>query len=102
MGLGAVEVSEEGRQVHLRGYAYIRVIRTISKDGGVAHWATNDLTMRVQQRGSLARQAWGIGVYHRGIKQFCGVENPRLAKRRPSEITSALPSKLPYGWKHAV
>ena len=80
VGLGTVEVSEERRQVHLRGYAYIRVIRTVSKDGGVAHWATNDLTMRVQQRESLARQAWGIEVYHRGIKQFCVVEKSQARK----------------------
>ena len=74
----------------------IRVIRTISKDGGVAHWATNDLTMRVQQRGSLARQTWGIGVNHRGIKQFCGVgkSQARKAETQRNHVLIAFQASL--------
>ena len=74
----------------------IRVIRTISKDGGVAHWATNDLTMRVQQRGSLTRQTWGIGVNHRGIKQFCGVgkSQARKAETQRNHVLIAFQASL--------
>ena len=66
--LATVAIPQEGRQVHLRGYGFIRVFRTVSKDGDVEHWATNDLEMTEQQRESLARQAWGIETYHRGLK----------------------------------
>ena len=72
--LATVAIPQEGRQVHQRGYGFIRVFRTVSKDGDVEHWATNDLEMMEQQRESLARQAWGIETYHRGLKQCCGVE----------------------------
>ena len=62
----------------------------------MAHWATNDLTMRVQQRGSLARQAWGIGVYHRGIKQFSGVgkSQARKAETQRNHVRIAFQASL--------
>ena len=60
--LATVAIPQEGRRVHLRGYGFIRVFRTVSKDGDVEHWATNDLEMTEQQRENLARQAWGIGT----------------------------------------
>ena len=72
--LATVAISQEVRQVHLRRYGFIRVFRTVSKDGDVENWASNDLEMTEQQRESLARQAWGIGMYHRSPKQCCGVE----------------------------
>ena len=40
--LATVAIPQEGRRVHLRGYGFIRVFRTVSKDGDVGHWATND------------------------------------------------------------
>ena len=101
-GLGPVEISEEGQQVHLRYYGYIRVFRTASKDEDVEHWATNDLTIRVQQWESLARQAWGIEVYHRGIKQCCGMEKSqtRKAEAQRNHICMALQAFLRLEARH--
>ena len=65
---------------------YIWVIRTVSKDGDVEHGAINDLTMRVQLRDSLARQATGIEVYHREAQRY----HTRMALQ------------LSCGWKRAV
>ena len=65
----------------------------------VEHWATNDLEMPEQQRESLARQAWGIETYHRGLKQCCGVEKCQVRTAEDSGITSACPSKPSCGWK---
>ena len=92
--LATVAIPQEGRQVHLRGYGFIRVFRTVSKDGDVEHWATNDLEMTEQQRESLARQAWGIETYHRGLKQCCGVEKcqVRTAEGQRNHIHLSLPS----------
>ena len=85
-----------GRQVHLRGYGFVRVFRTVSKDGDVEHWATNDLEMTEQQRESLARQVWGIETYHRGLKQCCGVEKcqVRTAEGQRNHIRLSLPAFL--------
>jgi len=38
------------------------------------YWAANVLAMQEEDRKELAKKAWKIEEYHRGIKQFCGVE----------------------------
>ena len=72
------------------------MFRTVSKDGDVEHWATNDLEMTEQQRESLARQAWGIETYHRGLKQCCGVEKcqVRTAEGQRNHIRLSLQAFL--------
>lgn len=67
-------IPPEGLVVHLKGYGFIRVFRTVATDGDAEYWATSDLTMSEAQRAEWARQAFGIEVYHRGIKQCCGIE----------------------------
>ena len=67
-------ISPEGMKVHLEEYGFIKVFRIISKDGDMQYWATDMLDMREEKRKELAKKAWNIEEYHRGIKQFCGVE----------------------------
>jgi hypothetical protein len=78
--VGTLEIAPQGRTVHLRGYGWIKVFRTVSTDGDVEHWATSDLDLTPQGQESLAGYAWGIEVYHRGIKQCCGVEKSPARK----------------------
>jgi hypothetical protein len=58
----------------------IRVFRTVSRDGDVEYWATDDLGMQEEKRETLTNAGWGIEVYHRGIKQYCGVERAHVRK----------------------
>ena len=82
-----IEIPEEGRVVHLKGYGFVKVFRTDSTDGdaedgdpseskeeNVQYWATNNLEMIEEKREELARRAWGVETYHRRLKQYCGVE----------------------------
>ena len=82
-----IEIPEEGRVVHLKGYGFVKVFRTDSTDGdaedgdpseskeeNVQYWATNNLEMTEEKREELARRAWGVETYHRRLKQYCGVE----------------------------
>ena len=69
-----VEIGPEGRTVHLRGYGWVKVLRTVSPNGDVEHWASNDLDLTPERQEVLKGQAWGIEQYHRGLKQCCGVE----------------------------
>ena len=39
---------------------------------------TNDLAMDEATRLGYAEQAWGIEEYHRGLKQYCGVERAQV------------------------
>jgi hypothetical protein len=69
-----------GRVVHLKGFGMIKVFKTVSKDGDVEYWATNDLDMKEREREELSNQGWGVEVFYRGIKQCCGVERAQVRK----------------------
>ena len=46
----------------------------MDNDGEIQYWATDDLKMDAKKRDELESMGWGIEVYHRGIKQCCGIE----------------------------
>lgn len=72
--LSSASVSEDGTEVHLRGYGLIRVFGIIGKNGDTEYWATNNLNMDEFRRLQLSEFSWTIEEYHRGLKQFCGAE----------------------------
>lgn len=74
--LREVAIAPHGTKVHLKGYGFIIVFRIDTPHGDTEYWATSesDLTMTPQERERLAGEIWTIEVYHRGLKQFCGVE----------------------------
>ncbi len=72
--LQACAISADGTVVHLKGYGMIQVFRIDTPDGATEYWATSDLTMTPGVREERAGQIWTIETYHRGLKQFCGVE----------------------------
>jgi hypothetical protein len=63
-----------GLIVHLKGYGWIKVFRTVGTNGDAEYWATSRLDMTIQQAADSALDAWQIEVYHRGLKQFTGIE----------------------------
>lgn len=77
-----VAIATTGTDVYLSGYGLVRVFRIVAPDGRTTHWATNDLTMTELTRLQIAEASWQIEEYHRGIKQFCGVERAQLRAAR--------------------
>jgi putative transposase len=75
-----VEIPPEGRVVHLKGFGLVWVFRTVCQNGDAEYWATNDLKMTEEKREELEKKGWVIGVYHRGLKQCCGVERAQVRK----------------------
>ncbi len=59
-------------------YGLVKVFRSFDKDGKAEHWATNDLDMDDLRRLRFAEFSWTIEEYHRGVKQFCGIERCQL------------------------
>ena len=80
--LGECAIAETGTRVHLQGYGFILVFRIVPPDGDTEYWATDDLAMTELQRLKYAEFAWGIEVYHRGLKQHCGVEHAQVRAAR--------------------
>lgn len=68
--------------VHLKEYDFIKVFLIVSKDGDTQYWDTDVLDMQEEKRKELEKKAWKIEEYHRGIKQFCGVERCQARRNR--------------------
>jgi putative transposase len=78
-----IEIPPERRAVHRRGLGFVRVFRTVStvsKEGDAEYGATSDLGMTGEKRKELEGKGWGIEVYHRALKQCCGVERAQVRK----------------------
>lgn len=78
--ISEVDVPHKGIIVHLKGFGMIKVFRTVSKDGDIEYWATDNLEMNEKTREELSGQGWGIEEYHRGVKQCCGIERAQVRK----------------------
>lgn len=72
--LNQVDLAETGTIVHLKGYGFIKVFKIARTDTDIEYWATDDQQMTDLKRLKYAEIAWMIETYHRGIKQFCGIE----------------------------
>jgi len=90
--VGTWPIAATGTVVHLSGFGLVKVFRIVGRDGEIEHWATNDLAMEELARLAFAEQSWAVEEYHRGIKQFCGVERcqVRSAKGQRNHIGSSL------------
>ena len=64
----------QGCLVHLKGYGWVKVFRTVGTNGDAEYWATSRLDLTIEQAAFYALDAWQVEVYHRGLKQFTGIE----------------------------
>jgi len=67
-------IPRPGRVMHLKGYGWVKVFKTVTPDGREEYWATSRLDMTVAEAAEYALHAWQIEVYHQGLKQFTGIE----------------------------
>jgi len=90
--ISEVLIPPHGAVVHLKGYGWIKVFKTVDPHGNVAYWATSNLSMTIAQCAWLALDVWQVEVYHRGLKQFTGIERAqfRLALAQRNHIGLAL------------
>jgi putative transposase len=93
-------IAASGTVAHLEGYGMIRVFRIVTRDGETEHWATNDEEMAELTRLRYAEDAWGIEVYHRALKQQCGVERAmvRAGRAQRNHIGCAIRAFVRLEW----
>lgn len=72
--LEKLTIPEEGLKVHLRGYGDITVFRFVAKNGHTDYFGTNLPNPTREEAVNLVRKRWEIEVYHRELKQTCGLE----------------------------
>lgn len=103
--VATLAIPPEGLVVHLKGYGFVRVFRTVAPDGDAEYWATSELELAEAEREEWARQGFGIENYHRGIKQCCGIEKcqARRAAAQRGHIQLALRAfvRLETHWWHS-
>lgn len=72
--LGNIDIPEEGLKVHLRGYGWITVFKFEAKNGRIDYVATNMENPDNSYISDIMKARWSIEVYHRELKQTCGIE----------------------------
>jgi len=72
--ISQIFIPAQGRLVHLKGYGWIKVFWTVGTNGDAEYWATSKLEMTIEEAAFHALDAWQVEVYHRGLKQFTGVQ----------------------------
>lgn len=92
MALEKQPIAATGTVVWLPGFGEVKVFRVVAPNGDTTHWATNDLGMDETTRLVFAELSWSIEEYHRGLKQFTGVERcqVRAARGQRNHIGCAL------------
>jgi putative transposase len=87
-----IDIAPSGTVVHLKGYGFIKLFKIVTPHGDIEYWATNELHMTDLQRLKVAELAWTIETYHRGIKQYCGIQQAqvRAARAQRNHINLAL------------
>jgi len=51
-----IDIPDYGRTVHLKGFGFIQVFRTVAANGDAEHWATSDLKREDLKREDLKRE----------------------------------------------
>lgn len=90
--LETLHIPEEGLSVHLRGYGWITVFKFVAKNGRIDYVATNMENPTRGQVKSVTDSRWSVEVYHREIKQTCGIERcqARTGRAQRNHIFLAL------------
>lgn len=69
-----LEIPEEGLRVHLRGYGWVMVFKFVAKNGRVDYVTTNQELPTREGIIAIVKARWSVEVYHRELKQTCGIE----------------------------
>jgi hypothetical protein len=75
VSLESLTIPEEGLRVHLRGYGWITVYRFVAKNGRTDYIGTNMDNASREEVECFVKRRWNIEVFHRELKQTCGLQN---------------------------
>lgn len=73
--LESLTFPDEGLKLHLRGYGWITVFRFVAKNGRTDYIGTNINAPARDHIKSIMKARWHVEVYHRELKQTCGIES---------------------------
>lgn len=82
VSLESLLIPEEGLKVHLRGYGWVTVFKFVAKNGRIDYVTTNRDDPTREQVERVMKARWSIEVYHRELKQTCGIERCQARSSR--------------------
>lgn len=88
--LNEIEVSESGTKIHLRGYGWIMVYRFVDQDGHTIYLGSSFEGKTTKEIQAFAQKRWEIEVFHRELKQTCGLERCQARTSRAQRNHIAL------------
>jgi len=103
--LPVAELDWASKQVHkvwLKAYGWVLVSKMVFENGDITYLATNDLSLlEAQTLHSHMEQRWKIEAFHRGIKQYCGIEHCYSTRERSqrNHILCAFLAFLKLEWQ---
>lgn len=68
-----LDISENGLKVHLKGYGWIFVFKFASKNGRIDYVGTSIENPTTEEIKKFVGMRWDIEVFHRELKQTCGL-----------------------------
>lgn len=74
VSLETLEITDEGLKIHLRVYGWVTVFKFVAKKGRIDYITTNLENPTREQIEKIVKARWSIEVYHRELKQTCGIE----------------------------
>jgi len=102
--IDSLEIPSSGMNVHLKEYGLIRIFCTFSKDKEKHFWATDVLNLDEETFDNISGHGWKIEEYHRGLKQFCGVERCHCRKNisQRSHILFSIRAFFRFEWQRIM
>lgn len=97
--LGDLDIPDEGKLVHLRGYGWVTVFKFVAKNSRIDYVTTNMQNPTREAVIAIIKARWSIEIYHRELKQTCGIERCQARTRRAQRNHIGL-SILAYLDKH--
>ncbi len=90
--LGELNIPDEGLSVHLRGYGWVTVFKFVAKNGRIDYMTTNMESPTRDGVEAIMKARWSIEVYHRELKQTCGIERcqARTGRAQRNHICMAI------------
>ena len=97
--LEKLDIPDEGRQVHLCGYGWISVFKFVARNGRIDYVATSKEKFSREEIKDIIAARWSIEVYHRELKQTCGIERCQAHHGR-SQRNHIYMSIMAWFYKH--
>ena len=90
--LSDLKIPDEGLRVHLRGYGWVTVFKFEAKNGRIDYVTINKENPTHDDIEKIIKARWSIEVYHRELKQTCGIERcqARTGRAQRNHICMAI------------